>query len=195
MKMKKLITMMGAAVLMCLSCVCFAATSASRQVADTALFVQIDPIGVGKPKETEQLICKDIEAKLNASHHTIVSTEKTQQDLRIYLRENGEEVTKREADKGYILKSSDFKNLAHLENVRFVVLVSSRITSLEEKKNFWSDTRKNITVLTEVVIYDTKDNKYVLSDEYTTIGKTSGSNDRAYSRAIKEMLEKVAFNY
>lgn len=163
--------------------------------ADTALFIQIDPNGVGKPKETEEEICKAVQEKLKELNHTIISTDKTQQDLRIYLRENAETVTQRGSDEGVILKGTDFQALGALENVRYVVLVSSRITSAETKSNFWTGSRKNLTVLTEVVVYDSQAKQYLMADEFTTVGSTSGSNDRAYSRAINEMLEQVNFNY
>ena len=115
--------------------------------------------------------------------------------MRVYIRENADTLTKRDADEGYVLKSKDFKALAQLENVRYIVLVSSRITSAETKSNFWSGSRKNVTVLTEVVVYDAQESKYLMDEEFTNIGKTSGSNDRAYSRAIKEMLKQVNFTY
>lgn len=159
------------------------------------MFIQIDPNGVGKPQETEQEICKDIQAKLKDLNHVIVDTEKTQQDLRIYIRENADTVTQRGTDEGVILKSADFQALGAMENVPYVVLVSSRITAAETKSNFWTGARKNLTVLTEVVVYDVENQKYLMADEFTTVGSTSGSNDRAYSRAIKEMLEQVNFNY
>ena len=162
---------------------------------DTALFVQIDPHGVGKPKEMEEKICNDIKDKINAAHHGIVSVDKAQQDLRVYVRENVESMTKRDADEGFILKGKDFKALAEMENVRYVLLVSVRITSSETKTNFWLGERKNLTVLTEVFLYDTQENKYLIAEEFTDIGKTSGSYDRAYNRAIKEMLTKIEINY
>lgn len=194
--MRRIIMFMFLLVIGCFSSVSYATINeSSSNVTDTALFIQIDPNGVGKPKETEQLICSDVQKKLNASHHDIISTEKTQQDLRVYIRENADTLTKRDADEGYILKSKDFKALAQLENVRYIVLVSSRITSAETKANFWSGSRKNVTVLTEVVVYDAQESKYLMDEEFTNIGKTSGSNDRAYSRAIKEMLKQVNFTY
>lgn len=194
--MKKLILLFAAIFAFCFSGVSFAAIERHFSVpADTALFIQIDPNGVGKPQETEQEICKDIQAKLKDLNHVIVDTEKTQQDLRIYIRENADTVTQRGTDEGVILKSADFQALGAMENVPYVVLVSSRITAAETKSNFWTGARKNLTVLTEVVVYDVENQKYLMADEFTTVGSTSGSNDRAYSRAIKEMLEQVNFNY
>lgn len=194
--MKKFIIGMLLVVVSCFSGMSYAAPdSAQSSSADTALFVQIDPSGVGKPKETEQLICRDIKEKLKASHHDIISTEKTQQDLRVYIRENTDTLTKRAADEGYVLKSRDFQALAQLENVRYVVLISSRITSAESKDNFWSGSRKNVTVLTEVVVYDGQTRQYLMDEEFTNIGKTSGSHDRAYSRAVREMLKQINFAY
>lgn len=163
--------------------------------ADTALFIQIDPNGVGKPQETEEAIAEAVQKKLLETGHSIVGTEKTQQDLRIYLRENAETVTQRGTDAGIVLKGKDFQALGALEQTRYVVLVSSRVTAAEVKNSFWTGNRKNLTVLTEVVVYDVQESQYIMADEFTTIGKTSGSYDRAYSRAIKEMLKQVNFQY
>lgn len=174
------------------------AQAAERRTAvppDTALFIQIDPAGVGKPQETEKVIAETVRDRLAATGHGIADTEKTQQDLRIYLRENAETVTQRGTDAGIVLKGKDFQALGALEQTRYVVLVSSRITSAETKSNFWTGSRKNLTVLTEVVVYDAQENRYIMAEEFTTVGTTSGSNDRAYSRAIKEMLKQVNFQY
>ena len=161
---------------------------------DTALFIQIDPNGVGKIKETENLIGEEVAKKLKTSGHEILPVVETQQNLRIYLRENADTVTQRGSDEGVILKSQDFKALGNLVNAHYVVLIASRITSAEVKEGFWED-RKNLTVLTEVIVYDAKAGKYLMDEEFSNVGKTGGSYDTAYRRAIKEMLKQVTFAY
>ncbi len=161
---------------------------------DTALFIQIDPNGVGKIKETENLIGEEVANKLKASGHEILPIAETQQNLRIYLRENADTVTQRGSDEGVILKSQDFKALGNLVNTHYVVLIASRITSAEVKEGFWED-RKNLTVLTEVVVFDAQNGKYLMDEEFSNVGTTGGSYDTAYRRAIKEMLKQVVFSY
>ncbi len=161
---------------------------------DTALFIQIDPNGVGKIKETENLIGEEVAKKLKTSGHEILPVVETQQNLRIYLRENADTVTQRGSDEGVILKSQDFKALGNLVNAHYVVLIASRITSAEVKEGFWED-RKNLTVLTEVIVYDAKAGKYLMDEEFSNVGTTGGSYDTAYRRAIKEMLKQVTFAY
>lgn len=90
-----------------------------------------------------------------------------------------------------VLKSKDFKALAAKENVQYVLLVSTRTTSAEVKANFFTGQRKNLTVLTNIVLYDAKAGDYLADQSYTEIGKTSGSYDRAYSRATNKLLDEV----
>ena len=164
-------------------------------IADTALFVQLDPTGVAKPKEMETLIYQDVSEKIRSVYHDTISAEKAQRELRTYIREHGDTLTRRDADKGFIFKRRDFKALADMEKVRYIMLVSPRITAVENKDNIWTGDRKNLTVITEVVIYDAEEDEYIVDEELTSLGKTSGSKDRAYHRAIKDMLKQLKFNY
>lgn len=158
---------------------------------DTALFIQLDPTNVGKPSEAEKLIYDDFASELKKAGHIPVAFENSQKTLRIYLREEAEVDTQREQDLGVVLKSKDFKALAVKENVRYVMLVATRTTSAETKFNFWSGSRKNVTVLTNIVLYDAQAEDYLADQSYTEIGKTSGSYDRAYIRATKKLLQEV----
>ena len=158
---------------------------------DTLLVIQLDPNHVGKPAEIEQRIYDSFAEELKKSGHTPVAFNKAQKDLRIYLREEAAPETQREQDLGVVLKSKDFTALAEKENVKYVLLVAVRTTSAEEKINFFTGARKNLTILTNLVLYDVKAADYLADQSFTEIGKTSGSYDRAYSRAINKLLEEV----
>lgn len=160
---------------------------------EIALFIQLDPNGVGKPGEISERIFDSVSAKLKGAKKVPIPYIKAQKDLRVYLRDNDNSENQREQDKGVILKSKDFKALGNIEGVRYVMLVTSRITSVEEKENFWTIRRKNLTILSTIVIYDLQAEDYLMDEEYATVGKTSGSYDRAYSRAINTLLEQIDF--
>ncbi len=165
--------------------------TASAKGPDTLLIIQLDPNYVGKPGEIEKRIFDSFADEVKKAGHTVVPFAQAQKDLRIYLREEADTDTQREQDLGVVLKSKDFKALAAKENVQYVLLVSTRTTSAEVKENFFTGQRKNLTVLTNIVLYDAKAGDYLADQSYTEIGKTSGSYDRAYSRATNKLLDEV----
>ena len=158
-----------------------------------ALFIQLDPTGVAKPLDMTKEIYKSVEKKLAKADKAPISFEKAQKDFKTYLRDNDTSVNQREQDMGAILRTKDLKNLATKESTRYVIVVSSRVTSSEEKDNFWTGKRKNLTILTNVIIYDAMNGEYLVDDEFQSVGTTSGSYERAYNRAIKDMLDQVDF--
>ena len=157
------------------------------------LFIQLDPTNVGKPLETTEKIYKQLKAKLLPLGKEPVDFTKAQKDFRTYLREYEGSDRQRNQVTGVILKSKDLKALARIEGTRYVIVVSTGVTSSEEKTNIWTGSRKNMTVLTNVLIYDAETATFLTDDEYESIGKTSGSYDRALSRAIEDVLEKIDF--
>lgn len=158
-----------------------------------ALFVQVDPNGVGKPTEITERIFNDVAQKLATVNKDVIPMESANKHLRTYIRDTADAENLREQDKGMILRSKDYKALAKKENVRYVVSVNTRVTSAEEKMNMWTGIRKNLTILTDIVVYDTEAEDYTLDEEFSNVGKTSGSYDRAFSRAVNEALNKVDF--
>ena len=141
-------------------------------------------------QEIEKRIFDSFADEVKKAGYTVVPFAQAQKDLRIYLREEADTDTQREQDLGVVLKSKDFKALAAKENVQYVLLVSTRTTSAEVKANFFTGQRKNLTVLTNIVLYDAKAGDYLADQSYTEIGKTSGSYDRAYSRATNKLPDK-----
>ncbi len=194
--MKRIITFLCVAVLSL-------ATVITAQAADTrlsvkpmeqvALFVQLDPNNVGKPVESTEKIFKKVAEKLQEVDKTVVPYAKAQKDLKVYIRDNDTSPNQRELDKGVLLRTKDLRALADIENVRYVVTVSTRVTSSEVKANIWTGQRKNLTILTNVVIFDAANGEYLMDEEYQSIGKTSGSYDRAFHRAIEEVLKQIKF--
>lgn len=170
------------------------ARMSAAPVQDTAVFIQLDPFGVADLKETEKLIGDEVSQKLNAAGHKVVPLEDSQRLLRIYSRENANTATQRGSDDILILKGKDFTSLGHTVGARHVVLISSRITNAEVKTGFWEE-RKNLTILTDIIVYDVQNGKYIMAETFSNVGKTGGSYDRAYQRAVKDMLEDVTFSY
>ena len=73
-------------------------------------------------------------------------------------------------------------------------MIATRVTSAEVKENFWTGLRKNLTIMTNVVVYDAQENDYIMDEDFSSVGKTSGSYDRAFRRAIEDILTKINFN-
>ncbi len=158
---------------------------------DTLFIVQLDPNHVGKPGEIEQRIYDSFAEGIKKANHMPIPFNKAQKTFRIYLREEAAPDTQREQDLGVVLKSKDFMELAKQANVRYVLVVATRVSSAEEKMNFWTGSRKNLTILTNVVLYDAQEQDYLADQSFTDIGTTSGSYDRAYSRAINKLLKEI----
>lgn len=159
-----------------------------------ALFIQLDPHYVGKPLEITNELYDKFKEKLNNANKEPVEFAKAQKDLKVYIRDNDVNDNQRDQDKGAILRSKDLKALADKEGTRYVIVASTRVTSAEEKVNFWTGLRKNMTIMTNIVIYDAQENDYVMDEDYSSVGKTSGSYDRAFHRAIEDVLTKIDFN-
>ena len=159
-----------------------------------ALFIQLDPHYVGKPLETTNELYDKFKEKLNNANKEPVEFTKAQKDLKVYIRDNDANDNQRDQDKGAILRSKDLKALADKEGTRYVIVASTRVTSAEEKVNFWTGLRKNMTIMTNIVIYDAQENDYVMDEDFSSVGKTSGSYDRAFHRAIEDVLTKIDFN-
>lgn len=159
-----------------------------------ALFIQLDPNSVGKPLETTNELYVKFKEKLNAANKEPIEFAKAQKDLKVYIRDNDINDNQRDQDKGAILRSKDLKALADKEGTRYVIVASTRVTSAEVKTNFWTGLRKNMTIMTNVVIYDSQENDYVMDEDFSSVGKTSGSYDRAFHRAIEDVLTKIDFN-
>ena len=159
-----------------------------------ALFIQLDPTGVAKPIEQAKEIHKSVAKELALVNKEPIAFEQTQKMFRIYLRDNDTSSNQREQDMGMIMRTKDLKALAEKAGTRYVLFVSSRITNSEVKDNFWTGKRKNMTVLSSILVYDTLEEKYLVDEEFESVGTTTGSFERAYNRAIQEMLEKVDFS-
>lgn len=164
-----------------------------KPMEQVALFVQLDPNNVGKPVESTEKIFKKVTEKLQEVDKSVVPYAKAQKDLKVYIRDNDTSPNQRELDKGVLLRTKDLRALADIEKVRYVITISTRVTSAEEKDNLWTGKRKNLTILTNVVIFDSADGEYLMDEEYQSIGKTSGSYDRAFHRAIEEALKQINF--
>lgn len=159
-----------------------------------ALFIQLDPNSVGKPLETTNELYVKFKDKLNNANKEPIEFSKAQKDLKVYIRDNDINDNQRDQDKGAILRSKDLKALADKEGTRYVIVASTRVTSAEVKTNFWTGLRKNMTIMTNVVIYDAQENDYVMDEDFSSVGRTSGSYDRAFHRAIEDVLAKIDFN-
>ena len=95
----------------------------------------------------------------------------------------------------FIIESQrSFTALAEKEQTRYVISIATRVTSSEVKLNFWTGIRKNLTIVTNVVIYDAEANDYLIDEDFSSVGRTSGSYDRAFHRAIEDILTKIDFN-
>ena len=159
-----------------------------------AVFIQLDPKGVGKPLEISEEMYGKIKEKLNSAHKEPMPYTKAQKDLKIYIRDNDLNGNQRDQDDGVILRSKDFKALAEKEQTRYVISIATRVTSSEVKLNFWTGIRKNLTIVTNVVVYDAEANDYLIDEDFSSVGRTSGSYDRAFHRAIEDILTKIDFN-
>lgn len=159
-----------------------------------ALFIQLDPTGVAKPIEQAKEIHKSVAKELALVNKEPIAFEETQKMFRTYLRDNNTSSNQREQDMGMIMRTKDLKALGEKADTRYVLFVSSRITSSEVKDNFWTGKRKNMTVLSSILVYDTLEGQYLVDEEFESVGTTTGSFERAYNRAIQEMLEKVDFS-
>ena len=62
---------------------------------------------------------------------------------------------------------------------------------LKKKVNFWTGLRKNLTIMTNIIIYDAQEGDYVMDEDFSSVGKTSGSYDRAFHRAVEDTLTKI----
>lgn len=156
-----------------------------------ALFIQLDPNHVGKPLEISEELYTSVNDKLKAVGYEAIPFTKAQKDLKVYIRDNDSNETQRDQDKGVILRSKDFKALAEKEGTRYVMVLSTRVTSAEEKVNFWTGLRKNLTIMTNIIIYDAQEGDYVMDEDFSSVGKTSGSYDRAFHRAVVDTLTKI----
>ena len=156
-----------------------------------ALFIQMDPSHVGKPLETSEEIYTKVNEKLKSVGYEAIDFTKAQTDLKVYIRDNDTNDNQRDQDKGVILRTKDLKALAAKEGTRYVMVLATRVTSAEEKENFWTGLRKNLTIMTSVTIYDTQKEDYIMDEELSSVGKTSGSYDRAFHRAIEDTLTKI----
>ena len=129
-----------------------------------ALFVQLDPNHVGKPLEISEELYTKVNEKLNTVGYEAIPFAKAQKDL---------------------------KALAEKEGTRYVMVLATRVTSAEEKVNFWTGLRKNLTIMTNIIIYDAQEGDYVMDEDFSSVGKTSGSYDRAFHRAVEDTLTKI----
>ncbi len=170
-----------------------ASTKFTTPPEQVALFLQLDPTGVAKPIDMAKEVYKEVDKKLLKVNKTVIPYEKAQKDFRTHLRNSEEDMTLREQNSGVILRTRDLQALAAKEHTRYVIVISAGVTSSEEKSNMWTGKRKNLTILTNVIIYDAERNEYYLDDDYQSVGTTSGSYERAYNRALKDMLEQVDF--
>lgn len=156
-----------------------------------ALFVQLDPNHVGKPLEISEELYTKVNEKLNTVGYEAIPFAKAQKDLKVYIRDNDSNETQRDQDKGVILRTKDLTALAEKEGTRYVMVLATRVTSAEEKVNFWTGLRKNLTIMTNIIIYDAQEGDYVMDEDFSSVGKTSGSYDRAFHRAVEDTLTKI----
>lgn len=156
-----------------------------------ALFIQLDPNHVGKPLEISEELYTSVNDKLKAVGYEAIPFAKAQKDLKVYIRDNDSNETQRDQDKGVILRTKDLKALADKEGTRYVMVLATRVTSAEEKVNFWTGLRKNLTIMTNIIIYDAQEGDYVMDEDFSSVGKTSGSYDRAFHRAVEDTLTKI----
>lgn len=159
-----------------------------------AVLVHVDPTNVNKPIEAAEGIYAGLEEDLPADQVTVLPNEETRKVLRAYIRENGLGDNVREGDLGFIPKKKDLEALSTDLNVEYILFISSRVTSQEVKRNFWSGQRKHSTILFDVVLYEKSTGKYLIDELYTDTGKTQGSFERAYKRATKNILEQIDFS-
>lgn len=156
-----------------------------------AVYVFIDPNHVNKPLEAAETVYKAIDTKLVQNNAVALPFEQTRKQLRTYIRENDIGDNVRESDLGFNPKRKDLQALAEEANADYVLFINSRVTASEAKLNFWTGVRKNLTILFDVVLMQNVDTDILIDETFSETGKTSGSFERAYNRATKEMLKKI----
>lgn len=156
-----------------------------------AILVHVDPTNVNKPIDAATGIYTALEEDLTAHYVTVLPYEETRKVLRSYIRENDLGDSVREGDLGFIPKKKDMEVLCKDLDVDYILFVSSRVTSQEVKRNFWTGQRKHSTILFDVALYEDKTGEYLIDELYTDTGKTQGSFERAYKRATKNILEQI----
>lgn len=156
-----------------------------------AILIHIDPTNVNKPTEAAEGIYSALQEDLSENNAQAIPYEETRKVLRRYIRENDFSDNARESDFGFVPKRKDLEALAKELNADYVLFISSRVTSQEVKRNFWTGERKHSTILFDVVLFRSNDGEYLIDDMYTDTGKTQGSFERAYKRATKNIMEQI----
>lgn len=156
-----------------------------------AVFILIDPNGVAKPFEAAEGIYNALSEELNSNNAKALPYDDTKKILRTYIRENNFGDNARESDMGFNPKQKDLQSLATESGADYVLFVSSRLTAQEAKRNFWTGKRQQSTILFDILLIKKGETSFLVDDTYTDIGKTSGSFERAYKRATKNILKQI----
>jgi len=156
-----------------------------------AIFIIVDPNGVAKPLEASEGIYNAMEEELALNNAKALPYDETRKILRTYIRENDFGDNARESDMGFNPKRKDLHALATEAGADYVMFVSSRITANQVKRNLWTGSRQQSTIMFDVVLVKNGENAYLIDDTYSDVGKTSGSFERAYNRATKKILEQI----